>query len=930
MNTLPSFTHRHIGPNQKEQQHMLNALGLDNIKQLIDQTIPASIRLNRDLNLPEGISEAEALAELRAIMAQNNPSNCLIGQGYHPCETPSVLLRNLFENAGWYTAYTPYQPEISQGRLELLFHFQTLITELTGLPISNASLLDEGTAIAEAVGMAYRQARSKKSKVVIANSLHPQSLDVLQTRASTIGFNLSTDPIDDNTCACVIQYPDTSGIFGDHTQLIAQAKAAGATVIMVTDPLALVLTQTPAALGADIAVGSIQRFGVPMGNGGPHAAYIATTEDFVRIMPGRVIGESIDKQGNKAYRLALQTREQHIRREKATSNICTAQALLANMATAYAIWHGSEGLHEIAHRIHTQALRFRAALQEKGFTVSTGMLFDTVAVTVPNQAIQWQQRCQGEGFLIRLIDNNTIALSFNESITEEDLAKIAQVFDVTCATEATAELPSTRDIKRFLTQPVFQDYHSETEMMRYLKLLENRDLALNRAMIPLGSCTMKLNAAAEMRPVSWRHVAACHPFAPLSHNLGYQKMIEDLDTWLSEITGFATVNIQPNAGSQGEYSGLLAIKRYQESIGEGHRNICLIPTSAHGTNPASAQMAGYKVVAVKCIDPSGDIDLDHLKAQLDKHASNVAAIMITYPSTHGVFEESIADICDLVHEAGGQVYLDGANMNALVGLCRLQDFGADCCHLNLHKTFCIPHGGGGPGIGPVGLAAHLAPFGPGHKELGSEHPVASAPHGSASILPIPWMYIRLLGSAGLRHSSEVAILSANYIAKRLHDHFPVLFTGTKGRVAHECILDPRRYKAVGVSGEDIAKRLMDYGFHAPTMSWPVIGTLMVEPTESEPFSEVERFIDAMIGIRAEIARIEQGEWSQEDNPIVNAPHTMSMVFDDTWEHSYSRKTAAFPLPDQDQNKYWPTVARVDNTHGDLNLVCSCPPMIEAE
>jgi glycine dehydrogenase len=906
---------------------MLAVIGLPSIETLISQAVPKSIRLGRALDLPAPASEAEALAELSGIMSRNKVLKSFLGQGYHGTLVPPVIQRNLFENPAWYTAYTPYQAEISQGRLEMLFHFQTLVTELTGLPIASASLLDEATAVAEAVGIAYRHHREKRSRVALAGALHPQVLDVARTRAGTLGISIEGNAVDAETAALIVPWPDTYGIYHDHAATIRKAKEVDAIIIFAADPLALALTEPPAALGAEIAVGSMQRFGVPMGFGGPHAAYCAVSDRLTRLMPGRLVGQSVDTMGRPAYRLALQTREQHIRREKATSNICTAQALLANMAAAYAIWHGPEGLQAIANRIHGLADRLAAGLKAGGFEVIGARRFDTVLVDSKGKTASIAAKAEEKGLLLRLIDGERVGISFDETSSEVDLEAIASLFGATVPAKAENTLPGKPRGTNFMTQPVFHENRSETEMMRFLRRLADKDLALDRAMIPLGSCTMKLNAAAEMMPVSWPSVANLHPFAPEAQTKGYRVMIRQLEDWLCEITGFAAVSLQPNAGSQGEYSGLLAIRRYHHSRGEENRDVCLIPSSAHGTNPASAHMAGMRVIVVQCTE-NGDIDLDDLKAKAAQYRDNLAALMFTYPSTHGVFEEGARDICAIVHENGGQVYFDGANLNALVGLARPGDIGADVCHMNLHKTFCIPHGGGGPGIGPIGVAAHLKPFLPGHVAEGSDHAVAAAPFGSASILPITWMYIRMMGAAGLKQATETAILSANYIAERLKAHYPVLFAGRNGRVAHECILDTRVLKeSAGITVEDIAKRLIDYGFHAPTMSWPVAGTLMVEPTESEPKRELDRFCDAMAAIAAEAEKVASGTWPKEDNPLLNAPHTADEVLAENWTHPYPRKAAALPDPDTDWSaKYWPPVSRIDNVAGDRNLVCSCPPI----
>ena len=930
MTTAPyPFETRHVGPGTADARAMLAVLGVPSLETLISQAVPKSIRLDRALNLPAPASEADALAELSAKMAKNTVLKSFIGAGYHGCRVPPVIQRNLFENPAWYTAYTPYQSEISQGRLELLFHFQTLVTELTGLPVASASLLDEATAVAEAVGIAFRHHREKRAEIVLAGELHPQTLDVVKTRAEPLGMTIGAAGIGDNTAALVVSWPDTHGVYGDHAAAIEKAKAAGAIVIFVADPLSLTISEAPARLGADIAVGSMQRFGVPMGFGGPHAAYCAVSDKLTRLMPGRLVGQSVDANGRPGYRLALQTREQHIRRDKATSNICTAQALLANMAASYAIWHGPQGLQSIASQVQMLAERFAQGLKAAGVEIAGARRFDTVTVFTKGKAKEITAAAEKDGRLLRVIDENRIGVTFDETSTEADLAAIAALFGATPAAADKVTVPANPRGKGFLTQPVFHENRSETDMMRFLRRLADKDLALDRAMIPLGSCTMKLNAAAEMMPVSWPSVANLHPFAPAAHSVGYREMIGDLDAWLSEITGFDAVSLQPNAGSQGEYAGLLAIRHYHQSRGDHHRNICLIPSSAHGTNPASAAMAGMSVVVVRC-NEDGNVDVEDLKAKAAQHAENLAALMITYPSTHGVFEEGIRDICAVIHEHGGQVYLDGANLNALVGLARPGDIGADVCHMNLHKTFCIPHGGGGPGVGPIGVKAHLKPYLPGHVAEGSVHAVSAAPFGSASILPITWMYIRMMGAAGLKHATETAILSANYIAARLEPHFPVLFKGRNGRVAHECILDTRVLKdSAGISVEDVAKRLIDYGFHAPTMSWPVAGTLMVEPTESEPKHEVDRFCEAMISIAGEAEKVAKGEWPREDNPLVNAPHTAAEALAGDWKHPYSRLEAAYPAGNADTAaKYWPPVSRIDNVGGDRNLVCSCPPVTD--
>ncbi|TCD14219.1 aminomethyl-transferring glycine dehydrogenase [Oricola cellulosilytica] len=916
------FDRRHIGLSRDNVRAMLTTIGIPSVETLISETVPGNIRIKNPLALPKPASEQAALDELQTMMSRNTVMKSFIGQGYHGCYVPPVIQRNMFENPAWYTAYTPYQAEISQGRLEMLFHFQTLVAELTGLPVASASLLDEATAVAEAVGIALRHHRNKRTEIVFAGDPHPQTLDVVNTRCEALGLAIA-DTVGDATAALIVSWPDTRGIYGEHSEVISRAREAGALIVAVADPLALTLAEAPATWGADIAVGSMQRFGVPLGYGGPHAGYMALSDELTRLLPGRLVGESVDSKGRPGYRLALQTREQHIRRDKATSNICTAQALLANMAAAYAIWHGAPGLQAIAERVQGLAARFADALGDANLN---SRFFDTVTVKVPGDAAAIADKAEKGGRLIRILDADHVSIAFDETSSEADLNALCALFGRTAPTTAEGRLPARRDPERFMTQEIFRRNRSETEMMRFLRRLADKDLALDRAMIPLGSCTMKLNAAAEMMPVSWNTVANLHPFAPKAHAAGYHTMFEQLETWLAEITGFDAVSLQPNAGSQGEYAGLLAIRRYHEDRGDSGRTICLIPSSAHGTNPASAHVAGLDVVVVKCTE-TGDIDLDDLKEKAAQHADKLAALMITYPSTHGVFEEGVADICDIVHDYGGQVYLDGANLNAMVGLARPGDIGADVCHMNLHKTFCIPHGGGGPGIGPIGVKSHLAPFLPGHVSEGTDHAVSAAAYGSASILPITWMYIRMMGASGLKRASEMAILSANYMAVRLDPYFPVLYKGRKNRVAHECIIDTRIFKhSASITVEDVAKRLIDYGFHAPTMSWPVAGTLMVEPTESEPKDEIDRFCDAMIAIAAEADRIAKGEWERSDNPIVNAPHTAEDVMANEWTHPYSRAEAGMPTGDSPASKYWPPVSRIDNVHGDRNLVCTCPPM----
>ena len=945
------FLQRHVGPSDAEQHQMLQALGYQHMDDFIKDVVPDDILDDappRDV-LPPGCGEAEALADLGTIAAENRVQRSLIGLGYHGTATPALIQRHVFENPAWYTAYTPYQAEIAQGRLEALLNFQTLISELTGLPIANASLLDEATAAAEAMGLSFGVCRRPEAnRFLVDCNVLPQTWAVLQTRAEPLGIELErVDPeqmaFNKSVFGVLLQLPGADGLLWDPTAVIERAHEEAALVTVAIDPLAQTLFAPVADFGADIAVGSAQRFGVPMGFGGPHAAFFATREAYKRQIPGRLVGESKDAEGNPALRLALQTREQHIRRDKATSNICTAQVLLAVIASFYAVHHGPDGLRAIAERIVGLRLHFEAGLRNLDFTVDQADRFDTVTVTTPHAPLLHAAAVEA-GFNLRVLPDGvptSQATGFGVSLDEfsdhkeidqllEALAQVvgkpAPASPTSPADTALRGLPSRT--RPWLTQPAFHRYRSETELMRYIQRLVSRDLSLVHGMIPLGSCTMKLNAAAELLPVSWPEFARLHPFAPLDQALGYRRLADDLERWLAALTGFAAVSLQPNAGSQGEYAGLLVIRAWHRSRGDDHRDICLIPTSAHGTNPASAVMAGLKVVAVAC-DAEGNIDQDDLSARATEYADRLAALMVTYPSTHGVFETGIRHICEVVHNHGGQVYLDGANLNAQVGLARPGAFGADVCHLNLHKTFCIPHGGGGPGVGPIGVAAHLAPFLPGHplqKQTASAiGPVSAAALGSASILPISWMYLRMMGADALRQASAVALLSANYLAHRLDDHFPVLFRGATGRVAHECILDLRPLKKdAGIDVDDIAKRLMDYGFHAPTVSWPVAGTVMVEPTESESLSELDRFADALIAIRDEVRAIETGAMDALNNPLKRAPHTMAAVMADVWERPYSRQQAAFPLPDQVQNKVWPAVARIDNAFGDRNLVCTCP------
>ena len=931
MSSLPPFARRHIGPSPADQQDMLQQVGVSDFDELVAKTIPPSIRFTERLNLPQPLTEVEATRALADMANANQRWRSYLGYGYHDTITPPVVLRNVVENPGWYTAYTPYQAEISQGRLEALLVYQTVVQELCGLEIANASLLDDATAAAEAMAMSNRVVKKKQgNRYLVDPKLHPQCIAVIQTRAEPLGIEVEvSDPVgwqfDTSIFGCILQYPATDGSVADHSALCDAAHEAGAVVTMVTDLLALMLLKSPGELGADIAIGNSQRFGVPLGYGGPHAAFMATKTAYQRQLPGRVIGVSVDSHGNPALRMALQTREQHIRRQRATSNICTAQVLLAVVAGMYAVWHGPEGLSEIAEDVHGKASRLAAGLSAAGWSVSDAPFFDTVAIDAGDRAAEVLSAAASKQINLRR-DGDTIIIALDETVRDEDVADLFAVFGATDPGAVEPRLQAThRRSDSILAQPVFHNHRSETEMLRWLHRLEAKDLALNTSMIPLGSCTMKLNATTEMIPVTMPGFNALHPFAPTEQAPGYAQLFADLENWLGEITGFDAVSLQPNAGSQGEYTGLLTIRAWHEARGEGEqRNICLIPESAHGTNPASAVMAGMKVVVVKC-DDQGNIDVDDLKAKAAKHEGAVGALMVTYPSTHGVFETAIIEICDIIHAAGGQVYMDGANMNAMVGLCRPADFGADVCHLNLHKTFCIPHGGGGPGMGPIGVKAHLAPHLPGHPvvEMGGDGgAVSSAPWGSPSILPITWAYIAMLGADGLKRASEVAILNANYIAKRLEGAYDVLYKGGEGMVAHECILDTRGFKSAGVPVDDLAKRLMDYGFHAPTMSFPVVGTLMVEPTESEPRAELDRFCEAMLSIRAEIQAVAEG-LPHEDSPLAHAPHTALAVTADDWDRAYSRRTAAFPAPWLAAHKYWPTVGRIDNAYGDRNLICTC-------
>ncbi|EGQ7845819.1 aminomethyl-transferring glycine dehydrogenase [Vibrio parahaemolyticus] len=940
LSTQNEFVGRHNGPKLSDQQKMLEAINAVSLDALISETVPANIRLEQPMTLAEAKSEADMLATMKQFAKQNQVKRTFIGQGYYNTFTPNVILRNVLENPGWYTAYTPYQPEISQGRLESLLNFQQMVIDLTGMEIANASLLDEATAAAEAMTLCKRAGKSKSNVFFVADDVHPQTIEVVKTRAKFIGFEVLVGSLESlpeqDVFGALVQYPSTTGEVRDLTDIIAKAQANKTLVTVATDLLASTLLKPAGEMGADVAIGSAQRFGVPMGYGGPHAAFMATRDKHKRTMPGRVIGVSIDAKGNQALRMAMQTREQHIRREKATSNICTAQALLANMASFYAVYHGAEGLRTIARRTHHMTAILAAGLTKGGFELAHNSFFDTITINTGEKTQDLYTKALAADINLRALPGK-LGISLDETTTVADVEALFAVFgvkeDVTAlSTEIAgnefAAIPEAlRRTSEYLTHPVFNTYHSETQMMRYLKQLENKDFSLTHGMIPLGSCTMKLNAAAEMIPITWPEFGSIHPFAPAEQAAGYAALAKDLKEKLCEITGYDAFSLQPNSGASGEYAGLIAIQRYHESRGEGHRNVCLIPSSAHGTNPATASMVSMKVVVVKC-DDEGNIDIDDLAAKIEKHKDNLSSIMITYPSTHGVYEEKVKEVCEMVHAAGGQVYLDGANMNAQVGLTSPGFIGSDVSHLNLHKTFCIPHGGGGPGMGPIGVKSHLAPFLPGHIENGVEgedFAVSAADFGSASILPISWAYIAMMGEAGLSNATKVAILNANYVMERLRPHYPVLYRGKNGRVAHECIIDIRPLKEeTGISEEDIAKRLMDYGFHAPTMSFPVAGTLMVEPTESEDLAELNRFCDAMISIREEMTKVKNGEWPLENNPLVNAPHTQVDLSAEEWDRPYSRELGCFPSKATKSWKYWPTVNRVDNVYGDRNLICSCP------
>ncbi|NEO53571.1 MAG: aminomethyl-transferring glycine dehydrogenase [Okeania sp. SIO3B5] len=943
------FCPRHIGPASDAIQKMLTVLSVSSLDDLIDKTVPQVIRYEKPLNLSKSLSESAALTKIKEIASKNQVFRSFIGMGYYDCITPPVILRNILENPGWYTAYTPYQAEIAQGRMEALLNFQTMITDLTGLEIANASLLDEATAAAEAMSLSYGQCKTKAEAFFVDSGCHPQNIEVVKTRAQPLGIEVivgdfRTFTFDKPIFGALLQYPATDGAIYDYREFVEKVHEVGGLVTVAADLLSLTLLTPPGEFGADIAVGNTQRFGVSLGYGGPHAAYFATKEAYKRQTPGRIVGVSQDANGNPALRLALQTREQHIRREKATSNICTAQVLLAVMASMYAVYHGPDGLKEIAENIHNLTSKLAAGLKQLGYQIGEEPFFDTIRVELGadsplKNAKEIIDAAETAGINLRSLDDRTFSISLDETTTNIDVQNLWEIFaggeplpdenTPPLSKGGKGELHSRTS--SYLTHPVFNRYHSETELLRYLQRLQAKDLSLTTSMIPLGSCTMKLNSTAEMIPVTWPEFAKIHPFAPTSQTKGYQIMFEQLEEWLAEITGFSAISLQPNAGSQGEYTGLLVIREYHAHRGEAHRNICLIPESAHGTNPASAVMSGLKVVVVKC-DKQGNIDIADLKKKTEKHKDNLAAIMVTYPSTHGVFEEEISEICEIIHSNGGQVYMDGANMNAQVGLCRPAEIGADVCHLNLHKTFCIPHGGGGPGMGPIGVKSHLAKFLPGHSVINiggdnSSGAVSAAPWGSASILPISWMYIAMMGADGLTEATKVAILNANYIAQRLESYYPVLYKGKHGFIAHECILDLRPLKKLaGIEVEDIAKRLMDYGFHAPTVSWPVAGTIMVEPTESESKEELDRFCEAMILIRQEIEEIETGKADKEDNLLKNAPHTAESLMVDEWKHDYSRQRAAYPAPWTREHKFWPAVGRVDNAFGDRNFVCSCLPI----
>ena len=954
LESVNDFVRRHIGPGSVQVQQMLDELGIDSLNTLIEQTVPKNLLASEPLNLKVPVGENETISYIRRMRERNQVFTSMIGMGYHATILPGVIRRNIFEDPGWYTAYTPYQAEISQGRLEALLVFQEMLIDLTGMELANASLLDEGTAAAEAMAMAKRVSKAKSNKFLVSHDCHPQSIAVVQTRAGTLGFDVVVGDLEnladeeDEYFGILVQYPGSSGRLSDIGSMVESAHVRKAIVTVATDLLSLCLIKPPGEFGADIVVGNTQRFGVPMAYGGPHAAFLATRYQYRRTIPGRLIGVSVDSRGKPALRMALQTREQHIRRDKATSNICTAQVLLAIVAAFYVMYHGPHGLRDIAARVNRYAQITAEGLRRLGYGIVHDAYFDTLTVNAHGQARRIAARAREIRINLRVVDADHLGIALDETTKRVHLERLWSIFDTNANSkisidEIDAEVSGCipHDLSRtsaYLTHPTFSLYQSETLMLRYIRQLGQKDIALNRSMIPLGSCTMKLNSTTEMTPVTFHKFSAIHPFAPLDQTQGYHQLVEELETMLCEITGFDAISFQPNAGSQGEYAGLLCIKRYLEVSDQGHRDICLIPQSAHGTNPASAALAGFRVVVVKC-DDTGNVDVDDLKTKLEKHADEVAALMITYPSTHGVFEEAIVDICDLMHQFGAQVYLDGANMNAMVGICKPAEIGADVCHLNLHKTFCIPHGGGGPGMGPIGVKAHLAPFLPDHEVVEGVNPyagkeptigtIASAPWGSAGILPISWAYISLMGADGLRYATEIAILNANYMAKKLEPYYPILYKGRNGRVAHECIVDMREIRRTsGVTVEDVAKRLMDYGFHAPTISFPVADTMMIEPTESEAKREIDRFCDALVAIRQEIADIESGKIDSENNPLKNAPHTFDKLISEDWGLPYSREQAFFPLDWVWQDKYWPPVGRIDNVYGDRHVVCSCPPMSE--
>jgi glycine dehydrogenase len=938
------FIRRHIGPSEEDQSKMLNELGFKNLDDLISKTVPENILLKEELDIGEPNSEYEALRKLKAISKKNKIYSNFIGMGYYGTFTPYVILRNILENPGWYTSYTPYQPEVAQGRLEMLLNFQQMICDFTGMDISNASLLDEGTAAAEAVGLSYRLCKNDSNIVFVSKDCHPQTIDVIKTRAEPLGLTVvigdENSEIKEDIVCGILQYPGTLGDIKDPSEAISKIHKNNGKAVLVCDLLALAKLKTPAELGADIAVGSSQRFGIPMGYGGPHAGFFATKDEFKRSMPGRIIGVSVDRHGNKAYRLSLQTREQHIRRDKATSNICTAQALLAIVSAAYAVYHGPEGIKKIAENTSQLAKNFADKIKQSGYEIYSDHFFDTITIKTLDKTESIYQNALLQNVNIRKVNSEMLSVAFDERKNVYRANQLLKIFNCSETikdkmNENLSNLPKNLlRTSSYLTHPVFNSYHSETEMLRYLKKLEDADIALNRSMIALGSCTMKLNAVAEMIPVTWREFSEPHPFAPVEQMEGYRTLFTDLKNWLRSVTGFSGVSLQPNAGAQGEFAGLMVIKKYHEHNGETNRNVCLIPSSAHGTNPASAQMVGMKVVVIKC-DEHGNVDINDLKEKAEIHKDNLAALMVTYPSTHGVFEEKITEICELIHNNGGQVYMDGANLNALVGVAKPGKFGPDVCHINLHKTFCIPHGGGGPGMGPIACKKHLEKYLPNHSVIKDCGPatgmgaVSAAPWGSSSILSISWMYIKMMGSEGLKKASQVAILNANYVAHKLKDVFPILYKGKNGNVAHECIIDIRKIKSeTGITEEDIAKRLIDFGFHAPTMSWPVAGTMMIEPTESEGLDEINRFCNTLIKIKQEIDKIQSGHFDKVDNPLKNAPHTHVEVAANKWDHKYEREEAAYPSEFLKTTKYWPPVARVDNVYGDKNLFCTCPSIDE--